>query len=57
MYFNTCNECKGPVDFERVEILDTASAVNKQLLLKEIVYIQKSKPKINVQKQSALYSP
>jgi len=53
--FQHLQKCEGPVDFERVEILDTASS-HKQLLLKEMVYIQKSKPKINVQKQSALFT-
>ena len=43
------------IDFEGLEILDSASNVHK-LRLKEMLHIIKLKPKLNVQKKSALFS-
>ena len=43
------------IDFDGLEILDSASNVHK-LRLKEMLHIIKLKPKLNVQKKSALFS-
>ena len=39
----------------QIEILDTAET-DKKLLLKEMLYINKRKPELNIQKSSNLFS-
>ena len=48
-------ETKHVMDWDNINILDTADT-NKKLLLKEMLYINKLKPELNVQKSSNLFS-
>ena len=43
------------MDWENIKILDQASD-DQKLLLKEMLYINKYKPTINIQKQSYVFS-
>ena len=43
------------IDWGQIEILDTADT-DKKLLLKEMLYINKRKPELNIQKSSNLFS-
>ena len=48
-------ETKHTIDWDSFKILDTADT-NRKLLLKEMLYINKFKPELNIQKSSNLFS-
>jgi hypothetical protein len=53
--FKHLNETKHQMDWENMEILDSARD-DYRLRLKEMLYINKLKPELNVQKSSQMFS-
>jgi hypothetical protein len=53
--FKHAQSHKHEIDYDGMEMIDRADT-DRKLLLKEMLYIQKYKPQINVQKRSSLFS-